>query len=126
MGCETKSVIMAWQGVSAIATAPVFVPAGGWMSAAGITAAKGWGELAGKTNQMQVTPAVQVANDIRSPGTATAVGQSISGNGVSDPNGSASVTTGSSKYIRPGWLVQTTSGTTLSTGNVSGVIEFIY
>ncbi len=116
---------MDWQGVSAISTTPVFVPGGPWRSAAGITAGKGSGELAGKTNQINVTPAVQVTNDVRAPGATTAVGQGMSANGVSDPNGNTAITTGSSRYIRPGWLVNLTSGSTLSTGNVCGVIELI-
>ncbi len=125
MACSIQTVMMDWQGVSANSVSPVFVPSGAWRDAAGITAAKGWGEMGQKTNQMQVTPAVQVANDTRNPGSSTAVGAAISTVSTSDPNGVQAVSTGSSKFIRPGWLVQTTSGSTLSTGNVSGVIQLI-
>ena len=126
MACNTKSVNLEWCLYAAIATGEVFIPATGWMPAANVTAARGWGELRGKTGSFQGKPAVQVANDVRSPGASTAVGAAISSDGVSDPTGNVAVTAGSSKYIRAGWLVSLTSGATLATGSLGGVVELIY
>jgi hypothetical protein len=36
------------------------------------------------------------------------------------------VTTGSSKYLRVGWLVSLTTGSSLGTGNLAGVVELVY
>ena len=130
MACSTKSVSLGWSLYAAIATGEVFIPATGWMSATNVTAAKGWGELRGKTGNFQAKPAVQVANDVRSPGASTAVGGFVGGvggvDGVSDPTGNVAVTAGTSKYIRAGWLVSLSSGTTLATGSLGGVVELIY
>jgi hypothetical protein len=116
---------MEWSGYAAASTTKVFVPAGPWQPADNVTAAKGWRELRGKTGNFQAEPAVQVANDVRSPGAATAVGSALTADGVSDPNGHVVVTTASSKYIRPGWLVSLTSGTTLAFGSLAGVVVLI-
>lgn len=124
---DVNQMGMGWSGYSAISTTEVFIPVGGWVSTANLSGARGWGELRGKTGSFQAKPAVQVANDVRSPGTATAVGTAISTDGVSDPNGVVSVTNaGSTKYARAGWLVSLTAGTTLGTGNLAGVVELIY
>ncbi len=113
-------------GYAAISTTAVFIPAGPWVSAANLSAAKGHGEMRGRTNQFQAQPAVQFANDVRNPTTSTAVGSLITGDGVSDPNGNTALSTGSVKYARPGWLVSLVSGTTLATAQLAGVVELIY
>jgi hypothetical protein len=121
------TISLAWTGYSAITTAKVFVPCGNWGPAANLTGARGWGELRGKTGNFQGEPAVQVANDVRSPGSATAVGSALTADGVSDPSAPTSVTNATtSKYARPGWLVSLTSGTTLATGSLAGVVELVY
>jgi hypothetical protein len=126
MACNVQTMRMIWTGYSAISTTEVFIPAGPWASAANVSGARGHGEMRGKTGNFQARPAVQVANDTRSPGTATAVGSGLAADGVSDPNGITALTTGSSKYIRPGWLVSLTSGTTLGTAQLGGAIDLIY
>ncbi|MEQ1569934.1 MAG: sigma 54-interacting transcriptional regulator, partial [Myxococcota bacterium] len=55
-----------------------------------------WGELRGKTGSFQAKPAVQFANDVRSPGAATAVGVAISADGVSDPSTYVTLSSGGS------------------------------
>jgi hypothetical protein len=44
---------------------------------------------------------------------------------VYDPNGVTSVASGSYRFIRAGWLVKLTSGSTLATANIAGVVELI-
>jgi hypothetical protein len=82
--------------------------------------------MRGKNGNIQVKPAVQVANDVRNPGTATAVGATVTADGVSDPNANTALTTGSAKYARVGWLVSLTSGATLATASLAGTVELIY
>jgi hypothetical protein len=120
MACSVAKMAMVWGGYSAASSvAEVFIPCGGWMDAGNITAARGWGELRGKTGAFQGKPAVQVANDVRSPGAATAVGAAITSDSVSDPGGM-------DEYLRVGWLVSLTTGSSLGTGNLAGVVELVY
>jgi hypothetical protein len=127
-GCTVDKAMMAWMGTAAISTTAVFVPAPGsyWRDATGINGARGWGALAGKTGNFQGAPAIEHTNDVRAAGTVVQVGSNITANGVSDPNGVTSLSLGSSRYIREGWLVSVTSGGTLACGNLGGVVEFIY
>lgn len=115
------------QGCAAIATASVFVPAGDWDDIAGITGARSNSELRGRTGNFQGQAAVQTATDIRNPDTpAIAIGALIAADGVSDPNGETSIASGTKRYIRPGWLVSLTSGSTLATGTLMGDVEYLY
>ncbi len=107
----------------AVGTAEVFIPAGEWTSAAGVLAAKAWGELSGLNGNCQARPAVQLANDIRSPDAALGIGAVKTANGVLDPT-TLSLTTGSKASIRPGWLVSLSSGQTLASVSVLGTIVF--
>jgi hypothetical protein len=118
---------LSWMTVVAVSDATVvFVPATEWISCAGVVAAKGWGELANRTGLLSVTPAVQLANDVRNPNaSATAVGVALTANGVSDPNGSTTLSTGSFKYLRAGWNVTLTSGSSVGTGVVAGIIQLL-
>ena len=118
---------LGWMGLSAISTVAVFVPTGGWVSAANLTGARGCGEIRGRNGLFQAMPAVQVANDTRSPGTVTAVGTALTTDGVSDPDSIHPVTNaGSSRYCRPGWLVSLTSGTVLASAGLTGMVELIF
>ena len=126
MKCSAAQKFLEWGGYAAISTTEVFIPCGGWESAAHVSSARGWGELRGKTGSFQAKPAVQLANDVRSPGAATAVGAAISADGVSDPSSYVSLSTGGSRYIRVGWLVSLTAGSTLATGSVAGLVELIH
>jgi hypothetical protein len=127
MACNNvTTLLLMWGGYSAAAVGEVFIPAGPWLSASNLVSAKGWGELRGKLGNFQAKPAVQVANDVRSPGASTAVGPAITADGVSDPSGNVAVTAGTSKYVRPGWLVSLTAAGSLSTGNLAGQIDLIY
>ena len=60
------------------------------------------------------------------PGTtSTTVGSSKSSDGVTDPNGVTSVTSGSDRFIRAGYQVVLTSGSALATASIAGTIELI-
>lgn len=126
MACDSSSLYMGWMTVAAASTTPVFIPATEWGDALGVALAKGWGEARGRNGNVTATPAVQFANDPRNAsGAGTAVGATLSADGVSDPNGNTTVSSGSNKYVRGGWNVALSSGTTLATMTVSGVIQII-
>lgn len=126
MACNTTQNWLVWMGLAATSVTEVFIPAGGWENAGNVTGGRGWGELRGRTGNFQVKPAVQLANDVRSPGAATAVGSALSADGVSDPGAVTALSTGASRYIRVGWLVSLTSGSTLGFGAAAGTVELIY
>jgi len=123
---DVQQQYLAWMGCVAVSATEVFIPAGPWLSAANVTAAKGWGELRGRTGNFQAKPAVQLANDVRSPGSAIQVGAAITSDGVSDPSGNTAVSSGTSKYVRVGWLVSLTSGSTLAGGALAGTVELTF
>lgn len=127
MSCTVDRIVMAWMMVASNTTTVVFIPASGWMDAAGITSGKGWGEMRGKNGNIGATPAVQFTNDPHDPGTGnvTPVGAQITADGVSDPNGNTALSSGSFRYVRAGWNVALSSGATLATASVAGVIELI-
>jgi hypothetical protein len=116
---------MPWMTLLAASTTEVFIPAGPWDSASGISGAKALGELRGQFGNAQVRAAVQLANDVRSPDAATAIGTATSTNGPIDPT-QASVSSSGKTYIRPGWLVSLSSGGTLAGLAVSGTITYEY
>lgn len=127
MACTVDSMPLSWMTVVAVTDAStVFIPATEWVSCSGVTSAKGWGEMANRTGLLSATPAVQFANDVRSPqASATSVGVALTATGVSDPNGNTTLSTGSFKYLRAGWNVTLTSGTSVGTAVVAGLIQLI-
>jgi hypothetical protein len=108
----------------------MFCPAGIWLNAGNLTGGRGWGELAAKNGNFQGAPAVQFANDHRDPKSFVnvQVGTNIDTVGSSDPSAVASLSAQSAgaRYVRVGWLLSLSSGTTLASGALSGVIELIY
>ena len=79
-----------------------------------------------RNGNLTATPAIQLTNDTHDPGTSsTAVGSTVSADGVSDPNGVTTVSTGAYRFVRPGWNVVLSAGTTLATASVTGVVELI-
>jgi hypothetical protein len=118
---------MGWMGIAANSNnRTVFIPAGAWEDAGAIARVRGWGEMRGATGEITATPAVQLSNDPRNPpATATAVGATLSADGVSDPTGATALATGAFRFIRPGWNVKLSSGTTLATATVAGAVQFI-
>jgi hypothetical protein len=114
-------MVVAWNS-----NTTAFMPASGWEDAAGITGARGWGEMRCRNGNITATPAVQFANDPRNPdATATGVGSTLSADGVSDPNGITALSSTTKKLARAGWNLSLTSGTVLSTAWVSGAVDLI-
>jgi hypothetical protein len=127
MACSVTELVLGWMTVAWNSNASsVFLPATSWVSADGVTGAKGWGEMRGRNGQITATPAVQLTNDVHDPPTtATAVGATMSADGPSDPNGTTALSTGGYRYARGGWIVTLSSTTTLSTAVVAGGIALI-
>jgi hypothetical protein len=44
---------------------------------------------------------------------------------MADPTGAVNLTTGNKRFIRAGWLVSLSSGSTLATANVSGAVNYL-
>ncbi len=125
----SRNLILDWNCYSAAAVAPgIFIPAGGWLLTAGVTGARAWGEMRGRVANFQAQPSVQVANDTRVPGAATALGALILADGVFDPIAAAAITnSATSRYLRPGWLVSLApGGGALATANLYCIIELQY
>ena len=68
MSCNVKRLAMPWTLVASDSTSAVSIPCTGWVSAAGVTGAKGWLEMRGQNGNLQATPAVQLTNDVHDPG----------------------------------------------------------
>ena len=79
-----------------------------------------------RNGNVTAIPGIQLTNDVHSPGgSATSVGATMSADGVSDPSGVTAISTGAYRYVRGGWIVQLSSGGTLATAAVAGVIELL-
>lgn len=86
---------------------------------------QGLGRAPGQDGDSQGQPAIEHTNDVTAAGTTVAVGALISANEVSNPNGVTTLSLGSSKYVRGGWLISLSSGSTLAGGHLAGVIELV-
>lgn len=128
MSCTVKSHPLPYTTVAHNSTTQVSVPAGAWVSAAGISGARGWGEIAARNGNLQVAPGVQFTNDpFDSPtGNVTAVGCVLSTDGTTDPGGVTSLSSGAFRFARPVWILTLSGGSTLATACVGGMIELIY
>lgn len=104
-----------------VSATEVFIPAGEWESAAGVVSAKAWGEVRSLNGGLKVRPAVQLTNDVRSPDSALPIGGQTAADGVIDP-AAATVASAGKLWIRVGWLVQLTSGSTLASAAVMGTV----
>ncbi len=49
----------------------------------------------------------------------------MTADGMSDPAGETNIASGTKQYIRAGWLVSVSSGSTLACGSVAGEVQFI-
>jgi hypothetical protein len=127
MACNVTRLSMNWMGLAWDKSASsAFIPATGWMSAAGITGGRGWGEIRGRTGNLTVIPAVNLSNDVHDPGASvTNCGPTLSTDGVYDPTGVTALSSGAFRFVRAGWVVQLSAGTTLAAASVGGVVELI-
>jgi hypothetical protein len=127
MACNVTRLGLNWMGIAWDKSASsAFIPASGWVSAAAVTGAKGWGEIRGRTGNLTAIPAIQLTNDTHDPGAnITNCGPTLSTDGVYDPTGVTSVSSGSYRFVRAGWVVQLSAGTTLAVGSIAGVVELV-
>lgn len=128
MSCTVKSLPLPYTTVAHNSTTQVVVPAGTWVSAAGISGGRGWGEIAARNGNLQAAPGVQFTNDpFDSPtGNVTAVGSVLSTDGTTHPAGVTALSSGAYRFARPVWILSLSSGTGLATACVGGVVELIY
>jgi hypothetical protein len=120
----SKLRVLPWTLVATNTTTAIFVPATDWELTLGVTGARAWGEIRCRNGLIQVQPAVQVTNDIRANYTQTGLSPTMTTDGVYDPSAAAAITSsGTSRYMRSGWLISLTSGNTLATAWVGGAVE---
>lgn len=99
---------------------------GAWVPATNLVTARFSGEMRGRNGTLSATPAVQFANDLRSPmSSPIAAGAAIAADGMADPsNQSMTTASTSARFCRVGFNVSA-SGATLSTAGMAGMFEFI-
>jgi hypothetical protein len=125
MSCPKSSKVSIDGGTLAAASiTEVFIPTTGWMSTNQVGSFRGYGELRGKTGNFQCRPGVQLCNDPRNPSAANPIGSVITADGCLDASAYTTVSTVAARYMRFGWLVSLTSGSTLGTGFVTGAVEY--
>jgi hypothetical protein len=125
MACSTEGMPTPWMTSATGTTTAFFLPAGQWVSSANLTGARFSGEMRGRNGNFQITPAIQLANDVRSASpSTTAIGAVASADGMIDPT-TTTVSAGTARYARPGFLVALSSGSTFATGSFAGVFELI-
>lgn len=129
MSCGAEAISMGFMTVATNSTTAVSVPTGSWRSSAGYTYGRGWGEMRGKNGNISVEPGLQLTNDVADPtagGTTITLGSALTADGTSNPQSTPiSLSVAGYKYARPVWIVKLTSGTTLATAAVTGVIELV-
>lgn len=124
------NVSLPWTSVVATSTTDVWYPVTDYEDAGGFGTARSWMELRGKSNAVLVVPAVQTANDPRSPDAPVAIPilNGVSGyanaEGVFDPAAVTSIAS-DKKLIRYGWLVKLASGT-VGAARVAGQIQVLF
>lgn len=122
-----RNLTLPWQSYAIAVAGPLFIPAGGWMLTGSVTGVRSWGEMRGANGLFRAQPGIQVANDVRTPGSITLIGSLLAADGVFDPATAVAVTNGaSSRFMRPGWSVSLSSGTNLATAGLYCIIELQY
>lgn len=109
----------------AFGTSAVFLPKTEWAQAAGIKDARAYIEVIGIDGELEIAPAIQVADHPDSPGAATAIGPYRTSNDVWYSDGWTLLTgqTDDSKLARFGWLVKLTNTGSPGAAWVQGTIN---
>ena len=129
---STVEINLPWTTLTATSKGGNFIPASGWSLLGKFTKVRGWGELAGPTGKIEVTPAVQIASNPRRPGTVTNASTTFTKEGVFDAGRVVKIKMGNPKkgeakseaatYVRVGWVLASPSGRTVHAA-ASGMIE---
>ncbi|HEX5719517.1 MAG TPA: hypothetical protein VF179_25380 [Thermoanaerobaculia bacterium] len=145
---RTVEINLPWSALTAIKKTGTFIPASGWSLLADYTQIRGWGELAGATGDIKVTPAVQLATNPRNPGEVVTTSTTLDKEGLFEARRPVPLKGGKGKkgggkavqaragqgkkgqeegeqeatYVRVGWLVSSPSGKVVH-ASASGMIE---
>lgn len=128
---ETVEINLPWRTLTGNLKEGKFIPASGWSLLGGFTKFRAWGELAGTTGEIQVTPAVQVATDPREPAAVTTASTTFDKEGVFDAGPEVAIRTSARRgrrrgegttYIRVGWVVASPTGEVVH-ASAGGMIE---
>lgn len=120
---RSVEVHLPWTTLVANEKEAKFIPAGDWSLLGEYLSVRGWGELAGCSGDIQVTPAVQLAADPRRPGAVVGTSTLFEREGVFDPGDRVRMgTLEKATYVRVGWLVASPSGEVVH-ASASGMVE---
>ncbi len=131
MAARAKIIHLPWQTFTSTSTTAYFVGASRWMNTAGVSMAMSWCEVTDLTGSLLLIPAYQLTNDTRAAGT-TGNQVTMSGGasgwanatGYFDPSTSPnSIGSTGYKYIRVGWLVKLSAGSTRAYAAAAGAVE---
>jgi hypothetical protein len=129
MSCNVETMSLGFMTIATNSQTPVAVPAGSWRSAAGYSFGRGWGEMRARNGAISAEPGLQLTNDVSDPttgGTTVVLDSALVGDTVSNPQSTPiSISAAGYKYARPVWVVKLTTGSTLATASVTGVIELV-
>jgi len=106
-------------------TSATFIPAGAWRPTQGEKSMRANFEVRALEADIEVVPAVQVADVENAPGNHVALGQYATANGMTYASGWTAVNGAldGKKLWRPGWLVKNTSTTDTNFAVAGGVIQ---
>ena len=122
-----KTLRLRWTTVCVDGTTEVFVPDTDWMRAPDVAKIRLYMEARGFTGLMNVIAGYQTCNVDNSPDAHNTIGSFVTTAGVTFGASFADVTanTQAKQYVRFGWVVKLTSGSTLATVRVGGSIDII-
>jgi hypothetical protein len=122
---DQKLVTLPWTVLFAKSATATFIPVTAWTAGDATTAARAWGEMRAKVNTITIQPAVQYANDVRSPVGTVGIGNSGNSDGMIDPTTATPLTTLSGyRAYRLGWLV-TGDGTNIGVCAATAVVQLL-
>lgn len=122
---DYDEVLLGWYTVLSASTTGCFLPASGWFDAADAAKLRTPFEVRGLNGLLSVEPAYQTANDKASPDTPVALGGALTADGLSFPSDWATPAVGGKQYIRAGWWVKLTSGSTVGWAAVAGRAQML-
>lgn len=89
-----------------------------------IPGAKGWGEMRGRNGLFQGKPAVQLATDVLNPDAATELTANWTNSDGPIQPVKATFNTDGKRFIRAGWIVALSSGSTLASAWLEGTVAY--
>ena len=121
---KAVEIQLPWRTLTTNSKEGKFFPAGAWSLLGDYSKIRAWGELAGATGDIQVTPAIQVAVHPNKPGAVVKAPEAFDKDGVFEATAHVGIKKhgDAPTYVRVGWLVASPSGEIVHV-SASGMIE---